>query len=202
MFLSKASGGINQKANPGMSTNHLINENEIILASQKNPRYFKAIYENYYNPILNYINCKVNDIEIAADITSNVFYKALLNLKKYKDQQVPFAAWLYKIAFNETMQFFRKTKKKRTVVLDADLMENIAEEIRAENNADLLQMVIKVVESLNDNETEIIDQKYFQQKSNREIAFILGISEGNLKVKTHRIIKKIKKLIAESNEQV
>lgn len=185
-----------------MSKNHLINEHEIIAASKKDPNHFRPVYEYYYRPILNYIYHRTNEINDAAEIASSVFYKALTNLHKYQDKNIPFGAWLYKIAYNETMQYFRKSKKTRHVVMDDALIESIAEEVEVNDKPRLLQAAMMAFDNLAPQEVEIMDLKYFQQKPNREIAFIVGMSEGALKVKAHRIIQKIKKIIAERYGQL
>ncbi len=185
-----------------MSKNHLINEQEIIAASKKDPKHFRPLYENYYRPILNYIFHRTNEINDAAEIASSVFYKALTKLQNYQDKNIPFGAWLYKIAYNETMQYFRKSKKARHVVLDEALMDNIAEDAEVNDKSLLLRAVIEAFDELTPREVEIMDLKYFQQKPNRDTAFIVGMNEGALKVKAHRIIQKIKKIIAERNGQL
>lgn len=185
-----------------MATNHLINEKDIIEASKKDPVHFRPIYEYYYHPVLNYINQRTNEINDAAEIASTVFYKALLNIGKYKYRNLPFGAWLFRIAYNETMQHFRRTKKSRYIVLDDHLINNLADEVQTQNKSELLKATKIAIEHLRPAELEIIDLKYFQQKSNADIAFILGLNEGNLKVKTHRIIRKLKKLIVEKHDSI
>lgn len=186
----------------GMDSNRLRHEKDIIARSKKDPGAFRPLYEYYYHPVFNYIYQKTNEINNAADITSSVFYKALININKYQDRNLPFGAWLFRIAFNEIMQFFRKTKKTRYVILDDYLLDKLAEEVDSDNKSSLLNATRQVMETLAPAEVEIIELKYFQQKLNREIAFILGMSEGNLKVKAHRIIQKIKRLIREKNERL
>lgn len=183
-----------------MGINHLINEKEIIAASKKDPHCFRPLYDYYYQGVFNYIYQKTNEINNTAEIASSVFYKALINIGKYHDRNLPFGAWLFKIAYNETMQYFRRSKRIRYVVLDNNLIDNLANEVESDNKIRLLQAIRNVFEKLKTSELEIIEFKYFQQKTNREIAFILGMNEGNLKVKAHRIIRKIKKLIAEKND--
>jgi len=185
-----------------MGDNQLINEKEIIAASKKDPHCFRPLYEYYYHEVFNYIYQKTNDLNNTAEITSSVFYKALIHIGKYRDLNLPFGAWLFKIAYNETMQYFRRSKKMRYVVLDDPLLDNLACEVETDNKPHILQAVRNVFEELTRAELEIIELKYFQQKTNREIAFIVGMTEGNLKVRTHRIIQKIKKLIKEKNGTV
>jgi len=200
MFLSIHYNSESEISESWMDNDHLIHEKEIITASKKDPHCFRPLYVYYYHGVFNYIYQKTNDLNNTAEITSSVFFKALIHIGKYRDRNLPFGAWLFKIAYNETMQFFRRSKKMRQVVLDDHLIENLAYEVDTDNKIRLLQAVRNVFEELTSAELEIIELKYFQQKTNREIAFILGMKEGNLKVKAHRIIQKIRRLIAEKND--
>ena len=80
-------------------------------------------------------------------------------------------------------------------MLDDHLLDRLSDEIQVDNKQELLDAALSVFDELTPQEIEIIDMKYFQQRPNREVADILDIKEGNLKVKAHRIIKKIEKLI-------
>ena len=186
----------------GNSKERIINEKEIIEASKKDPVCFKPIYEFYHHAIINFVNYKVNDINTASEITSNVFYKALMKISAYTNKGVPFSSWLYKIAYNETMMFFRNSKKQRHVVIDNDLTSKIADAIEESNSDELKRAVAETLKTLNKEELELIELKYFEQKSINEIAFILNLKPGNVKVRTHRIIKKIRILIKENYGEI
>jgi len=172
----------------------IINENEIIEASKKDTVCFKPIYEHYHNRIINYVNYKINDLNISADITSNVFFKALTKLNTYKSSSAPFSAWLFKIAFNESMLYFRKTKSRRHVVIDEEFWGNIADELEEDRSEIFIRATVDVLKMLNKSEVELVELKYFERRSMREIAYILNMTEGNAKVRSHRIIKKIRHL--------
>ena len=72
-----------------------------ILRAQKNPESFGPLYKKYHEQIFRYIYQRMNDEELAFDITSQVFIKAMTNLHKYEYRGVPFASWLYRIAKSE-----------------------------------------------------------------------------------------------------
>ena len=86
--------------------------------AKKNPARFGVIYERYYQQIFLFVYKRLADEENTADVCSQVFLKAMLSLKKYKFQGVPFSAWLYRIAFNEINQFFRNTKSERVIGME------------------------------------------------------------------------------------
>ena len=95
----------------------LNDERELIEASQRNPKEFKPLYEAYYNDVFRFVYNRVSSKEIAGDLTSNVFYNALLKLKKFKFTGVSIRAWFFKIAYNEVLMHFRATGMRRHITL-------------------------------------------------------------------------------------
>ena len=83
------------------SDTRIQSELRIIEKSKKNPNHFAPLYEQYHENIFRYIVKRVDDVEAAYDITSNVFVKALTNLHKYEFRGVPFSSWLFRIAKSE-----------------------------------------------------------------------------------------------------
>ena len=79
-------------------------ERELINLAKKNSKYFEPIYKKYHEQIFRFVYQRLNNEDDAADITSQVFLKALLNLEKYEFRGFPFSSWLYRIALNEVNQ--------------------------------------------------------------------------------------------------
>ena len=79
-----------------------------INAAKANPSHFNVLYEKYFKVIYIFIYKRTLNEHLTADLTSQVFLRALINIKKYKHQGMPFSSWLFRIAFNETNMHFRK----------------------------------------------------------------------------------------------
>ena len=77
---------------------NLEEEKELLRKAQRSPEVFGQIYDEYYYQIFGYIFKRVAVLEIAQDITSETFLKAFKNLWGFRWQNVPFSAWLYRIA--------------------------------------------------------------------------------------------------------
>jgi RNA polymerase sigma-70 factor (ECF subfamily) len=114
------------------------------------------------------------------------------HITSYKIQQVPFSAWLYKIAYTETMYYFRKTKRCRTVVLDDKLIEGLEEDLVEFSKEKVLRKIEFMLTNLKPDDFELIELRFYQGKSFNEIGFILGCTENSAKVKAHRLIKKMR----------
>lgn len=171
-------------------------EIELIYRSQKDIRNFKLLYEVHFPRILNYVYQKVNDKDVAYDLTSQVFLKAMTHLVNYKVQAAPFDAWLYKIAYNETMYYFRKTKATRIVVLDESLVNGLKNELEEFPRETILKLIEGMINDLSPDDFELIELRFYQNRSFHEIGFILGCSENTAKVRTHRLIKRMRQRLS------
>ena len=168
-------------------------EYQIIAKSQKNHKYFGPIYQKYYDPIFIFINRRLDDEEESADVASIVFFKCLDNLHKFEFRGVPFSAWLFRIAVSEINQFFRRKKKHdRAVSIKDHHIQTIFEEMEGVNTDDPHQLITQLLEQLTPEEVQFLELRFFEGNSFKEIGYLLGLTEVNAKIKTYRILKKLR----------
>jgi len=178
-------------------SNEQLNDELIIIEAAKlNPNHFAPLYEKYYKKIFNYVYQRIDCKDTSFDITSQIFLKALINLPKYQYKGVPFASWLYRIAYNEIMQEFKSKKDLQTINADISDLRYICEETNEPFFEEYLPIIKKLILELNQKDLEIIELRFFEKKGFKEIAEILEISEVNAKVRVYRIIEKLKKSIS------
>ncbi len=166
-------------------------EQQIIEAAKKDLRHFEQLYNKYYEQIFRYVYQRMEGKDAANDVTSQVFLKSMNNLGKFKFKGVPFSAWLFRIASNEVVQYYKDKSKERTVQIQTDNILDIIDE-HSELKAQQLELIIDKIAELNSNELELIELRYFEKRRFKEISQILNISESNAKVRIHRIVAKIK----------
>ena len=171
---------------------------ELIKASHKEPRYFESLYHKHYNQIFRFVYSRTRIKELAADITADVFLKALTNLKNYSFQGTPFIAWLIRIALNEVAQYYRKTSKARVVAVDDMHLGFFLKEMDTQPQQENVEIVSKLLEHLEMDEVGLIELRIFESRPFKEIGEILGITENNAKVRFYRIIDKLKKIYQEN----
>lgn len=165
-----------------------------VQAAQKDRAAFRVLYSRYYEPIFRFVHQRSSDESLAADLTSQVFLKAMQNLHKYAYKGVPFSAWLFRIASNEIAQHFRKTKKNRVVTIEDQNISDIEDEY--EDKAELevnIGILKEVIQHLKPDEVQILELRFFEKRAFKEIADILDITENNAKVKIYRLLQKMKK---------
>ena len=177
-------------------------EKELVEKARRNPEAFGALYDQYYSPIFNYVLRRVANIEIAQDITSEVFFRALKNLGKFRWQNISVSFWLYRIATNQITDHFRKNNHKTISLeevkeltanfdLPSDFPQAEEELIRHEDFLLLHQNIAK----LSIKYQEVIVLRFFEDKQIKDIARILGKREGTVKALLHRGLEKLRKLM-------
>jgi len=93
-------------------------ERVLVEAAKKDPAKFDALYEMQFERVYAFIANRVRDRATAEDLTSEVFHKALANLTKYEWRNVPFAAWLLRIAANAVVDHGKRAARALPAVDD------------------------------------------------------------------------------------
>ncbi len=170
-------------------------EMQEVQAARKDPRKFEPLYTRYYKQIVTFVFHRTGERETAFDITAQVFYKALEKLEQFESRGVPFSAWLFRIAANEVNQHFRKTKKMRMVSIDADGLHELNQSVHPPDTAAEDSRLFAALQQLSDEEMELIDMRFFEQRAFSEIAAIIGLGESACKMRVYRILEKLKHIL-------
>jgi len=178
---------------------NLNEEKELVERAKKDPEAFAKLYDKYYSQIFGYILKRVANLDIAQDVCSETFLKALKNLWKFRWKNISLSFWLYRIANNEIVNFFRKRKHKLVSLektpepIDGSNPE--IELIEAEDKLKMHRDFLEIQEKISELEIkyqEVITLRFFEKKKIQEIAEILGKKEGTIKSLLHRGLKKLK----------
>lgn len=170
------------------------NDLDLLKQSATDPEAFRPVYEKYFKKIFAFVRHRVGDKMTAADITQQVFLKAWMGLSKFQFKGLPFSSWLYRIAINECNDYFRRTKKIRYVALEDADISHLFEELTAEPSLEQLHVKLPdILQKLLPDELHFIELRYFEKRSFKEIGEIFGITDVNARVKTYRILEKMKK---------
>lgn len=161
---------------------------------------FEPLYNKYYESIFRFVYRKTDDESLAADVTSKVFMNAMNGLPKYEFRNVPFGAWLYRIAHNEVNKHFRSSKK-RMLSLEDDKVNLVMSCEHLEDGEEKLKVLYQLIEALGDEEIKILELKFFENKNFQEIAFILGKKESAVKMRMYRSLQKLKEKFQKLNKE-
>ena len=172
-----------------------------IEAAKRDAEQFGPLYNKYYKQIFSYVYQRMDDKDTAFDVTSQVFLKALTNIGKYQFKGVPFASWLYRIAYSEVMQVFRDKKSQRTVNADVGDLKNVFEEIEENHYEEYQSKMMELIKQLPEDELQLVEMRFFEKRAFKEIAEILMLTETNAKVKLYRILERIKKVLTNTGNK-
>ncbi|MDD5648746.1 MAG: sigma-70 family RNA polymerase sigma factor [Dehalococcoidia bacterium] len=183
-----------------LTPNQLQAEKELVKRAQHSPEAFGELYEVYYRRIFNYALKRTANVQLALDITSITFLKAFSQIKKYHWRDVPFAAWLYRIASNEVNDHYRREGGRRVSSIEsiADLADtsDYSDEInQAEEELSRHEEFIMLHQKISELPfiyQEVIALKFFEKKKIREMVKILGKKEGTIKSLLHRGVEKLR----------
>lgn len=171
------------------------NESAIIQkAKQGDKDAFGLLYKYYFPKIFRYCRANIYRDDLAADICQEVFMKAWKALPTFTFRDGgTFQAYVFRIARNVIIDLSRKKKEfslefYEEIETDDDLVEKMA---RNEN----IDKVKRVLAKLSEKDRQILTLRYFEDMSHKETAKVVGIREGALRVRTTRILKKVKELI-------
>ena len=174
-------------------TNQRIEEElDWIQRAKRDPESFGPLYKKYHEQIFRYIYQRMDDEETAFDVTSQVFLKALNNLHRYEYRGVPFSSWLYRIAKSELYQSFRDRKSQRTVNIDSYQLYDLIDDFEDDDKEINRNRLFECLKLMKEKDMQLIEMRFFEKRSFREIGEILEITENNAKVRAFRSIEKLK----------
>lgn len=162
-------------------------ERSLVEAAQADPARFVDLYERHFHRVYAYVARRVSSRAEAEDVTSEVFEQALTSLRKYEWRGVPFVAWLFRIAANALTDRWRQASR------DSYGPPPDVPDRREADEIELRAMVFQLVDRLPNAQRQVIEMRFVDQKSIREIAAALDRSEGAVKQLQLRALENLRK---------
>ena len=154
---------------------------------------FTRIADHYSRAIFTLVVRIVGSAEEAEELTQDIFMKAFENLE-YFSYRSSFSTWLYRIAYNTALSFARR-KRPTQIVINERAMATIGDEqieqMEQSFDQETIDALKRSIEMLDTDEKALITLFYYEERSIAECAEIMGQSENNIKVRLHRIRKKL-----------
>jgi len=182
----------------------MIDKNLIDGLLNKKKGAFTIFYNEIVNNFFSYLksNYFFSNEEIN-DIIANTFVKIWNNLDSFDKEKWEFINWIWTILRNTTKDYLKKKKEKSFSDFEKNWKEwtKITIEESIEWNEDILETlewdykfkeIKKAIEILKEDEKELLFLRFTENKSFKEISYIINENEVNIRVKIHRIIKKLK----------
>ena len=155
---------------------------------------FGRLYEQYLPKIFQYVNYRVGDRTTAEDLTSDIFNKVLTNFTKYDSGKAAFSTWIFFIARNTLIDYYRARNREQKLQKGAEsngLVFSTSLEEEASRSEEIRKLR-ECISLLNHNEQELISLKFSGEMTNREISRITGLSESNVGTILCRAVRKLR----------
>jgi RNA polymerase sigma-70 factor (ECF subfamily) len=166
-----------------------VDEQALVEAARANPARFLELYDRHFHRVYVYVLRRVRNREDAEDITSEVFHRALANLHKYEWRNIPFAAWLYRIAAHALVDRHREDARR----LDEDPPDVAPADPDFERQVTLFQLV----DRLPSDQRRVIELRFGEGRSIQEVAGLLGKTDGAVKQLQRRALERLRTALEE-----
>ena len=170
-------------------------ERSLIAAARSDPSRFAELYENYFERVYAYVLRRVASRQEAEDVTSDVFHQALANIGKFEWRGAPFSAWLLRMAANATADTWRKRVREK-----GNPGKEASEEFDFESSAEQARL-FQLVRELPVDQQLVIEMRFAEEKSIREIAQAIGKTEGAVKQLQFRGIQNLRQMIGSKKQK-
>ena len=161
---------------------------------------FASLFDRYGKQVYAWVCRVIQNREDAEELTEDVFVKAFQHLESFRGES-DFLTWLYRIAYNLSISAVRKKKVEYLAIEDSQLSnvseEMIQDQLGQTDSSERLDLLDWALEQLPPDDRALILLFYKEDKSIEELAQITGLSVANVKVKLHRIRKKLYILMTE-----
>lgn len=171
------------------------------------PSEFESWYVEYQTTVYRYVRFRVATREVAEDVTSVVFMKALRAFGRYDPSRASPKTWLLRIARNAVTDHLRSLKRKGSLHVSLDRIPDLVADIPSHEERvikqERIQRLLNGARTLRKADREVLSLRYGAGLDNSEIADHLGISNNAVAVRIHRALKRLKASVeAEEAESI
>ncbi len=181
---------------PNKNDHSTSSERELVLRAQSgDAEAFGQIYESLIDPVYRYIYFRVSDDSTAEDLASQVFLKAWEHLPRYHPEASPFLAWIYTIAHNAVIDFYRVRRpatplEEIEAVSSRDRLPDDECEFRLDS-----QVLKHALQALTGEQREVIVMRLIDGMGTEEIAARLGKRPGAIRAAQMRGLQALARML-------
>jgi RNA polymerase sigma-70 factor (ECF subfamily) len=161
-----------------------------------------AIYDEYHPPLYRYIYHQVGEAETARDLTAELFQQLLQALHRGDGPTQNLRAWLYRVAHNLVVDYFRRQQHHRHLPLKEELVSQTPNPVElAEKNFAAAQ-IRSALTHLTPDQRQVIILKFLEEFSNEETASLLDKPVGAVKSLQHRALAALERYLNRAKEKM
>jgi RNA polymerase sigma-70 factor (ECF subfamily) len=156
------------------------------------------LYDRYARRIYAYIYRRVSEAQLAEDLTSEVFVRVLQAIRSEQFWTRSFRAWLYRIAHNLIVDYYRKRPTAPLLPLDERLISGSVRPEAAVAEAFRTQRLQNAIGQLTEDQQQVLVLRFGEQLKSREVAEIMDKSVGAVEALQHRALVALRKVFDEA----
>jgi RNA polymerase sigma-70 factor, ECF subfamily len=166
----------------------------LVAAAQRDPRAFGVFYDRYATQVYRYLRSRTPSDDEAADLTQQVFLRALDALPRYRQRGVPVVAWLFRIARNLATDAHRRRRVTVTWDLVPESLQPVEERgteesvLRREELYELQRLLLQLAPE----KREVVVLRFMAGLTAREVAVVIGKSEAAVHKQLARTLRELK----------
>ena len=172
-------------------------------AQQGDAEAFAQIYRQNVQLVFRYIAYRVNDPQLAEDLTGDVFIRALEGLPKFQDRGVPFIAWLYRIAHARVIDHYRRNNRRspemeldqQQIPVETDMDATL---IRRHAAAELREGMAQ----LTDEQQQVLILRFIEGHRIEKVAQLMGKNANAIKALQHRALRSLASRLRKSGVDI
>ncbi len=161
-----------------------------------------AIYDEFQPQIYKYIYRRVGNVEVSRDLSAEVFHRFLQALHKGSGPSSNLRAWLYRVAHNIVVDYYRHHENQQLSLIDENLVGDSPDPGQGAEMSIQLEGVRKALGQLTPDQQQVLALKFLEGLSNNEVAGITGKSIGAVKSLQHRALAALQRLLVLAEEEV
>ena len=153
---------------------------------------FDEVYHRYRDKVMGYIIARVNNRADAEDLCSDVFEKVFRRMDSYAQHRSSISTWIYTITHNTVIDYYRKTRPCD------ELDENLSDGTQVESGLlreETLAELASALGRLPEDQRDILVLMYYDEKPMTEVARLMGLSYGAVKLRRQKALDGLRKLM-------
>lgn len=177
-----------------------LDDPELVAQAKSDSEAFSALYRRYVQRIYNYHYRHTGNVADAEDLTSQTFYRALRGIDTYHEKGATFQAWLFRIAHNLVVNWYRDHGRRQVISLDEMEDSLPLERASPQVNLEMLeeqQRVLAILRELPEDRKTLLLLKFVEKMSNADIAVVLNKTEGAIKALYNRTLSSLRQMLVE-----
>jgi RNA polymerase sigma-70 factor (ECF subfamily) len=155
------------------------------------------LYDQYAPLIYAYLYRRVHDAQLAEDLTGEVFVRVLQAIQSEQFWHTSFRGWLYRIAHNLLVDYYRKQPPVPMLALDEQLVAAQGDPDSALAEKLSRQDLLAAISQLTPNQQQVLVLRFGEELAAREVAEVMGKSVGAVEVLQHRALTALRRIFKE-----